>query len=227
MPAADDLAVTNQHGSDRNTAFAQPNPGFVYRGLKKLVDGSNVASFTKHASRTAGSPNSNRLRQSAPVDSSDSVHQQWMTEAIMIGRAGMQENGGGPFGAVIVRDGQLVGRGWNQVTRNLDPTAHAEVTAIREACRELARFDLRGCDLYTSCEPCPMCLAAIYWARVDRIFFGCTRTDAAAAGFDDEFLYQQIGLEHSARSLPMAQIGREAAMQLFADWAVKPDKIPY
>jgi tRNA(Arg) A34 adenosine deaminase TadA len=160
-------------------------------------------------------------------DSPEDSDQHWMAEAVSIGLAGMQENGGGPFGAVIVRGGELIASGWNQVTSSLDPTAHAEVTAIRAACQRLASFDLRGCDLYTSCEPCPMCLAATYWARVDRMFFGCTRTDAAAAGFDDDFIYQQIGLETSARSLPMAQVGRETAMRLFSDWAVKHDKIPY
>jgi tRNA(Arg) A34 adenosine deaminase TadA len=157
----------------------------------------------------------------------ENMHERWMTKAVSIGLAGMQENGGGPFGAIIVRGGELISTGWNQVTRSLDPTAHAEVSAIRNACQRLASFDLRGCDLYTSCEPCPMCLAATYWARIDRMFFGCTRADAAAAGFDDDFIYQQIGLETSARSLPMAQVGRETAMQLFSDWALKHDKIPY
>lgn len=150
-----------------------------------------------------------------------------MQEAVSLGVAGMQEKGGGPFGAVIVRDGELVGRGWNQVTRKLDPTAHAEVIAIRDACQLLQRFDLRSCELYASCEPCPMCLAAIYWARVDRIFYGCTRTDAAAAGFDDEFIYQQIPLDSSERALPMAQVGRETAAELFEDWAHKADKVRY
>ena len=154
-------------------------------------------------------------------------HEQWIREAVELGRRGMQESGGGPFGAVVVCEGQIVGRGWNQVTSTLDPTAHAEVTAIRDACRTLQRFELRGCDLYTSCEPCPMCLAAIYWARLDRIFYGCTRTDAAKAGFDDEFIYQQIPLETSARALPMAQVGRETALQLFHHWAENPDKIRY
>jgi guanine deaminase len=154
-------------------------------------------------------------------------HEQWIREAVELGRRGMQESGGGPFGAVVVCDGRIVGRGWNQVTSRLDPTAHAEVTAIRDACRTLQRFELRGCDLYTSCEPCPMCLAAIYWARLDRIFYGCTRTDAAEAGFDDEFIYQQIPLDSSARALPMAQVGRETAAELFEHWAAKADKVPY
>jgi tRNA(Arg) A34 adenosine deaminase TadA len=154
-------------------------------------------------------------------------HEQWIREAVELGRRGMEESGGGPFGAVVVCNGRVVGRGWNQVTPLLDPTAHAEVTAIRDACKTLQRFELRGCDLYTSCEPCPMCLSAIYWARLDRIFYGCTRTDAAAAGFDDDFIYQQIPLDSSARALPMAQVCREMAAELFVHWAAKADKIRY
>lgn len=153
-------------------------------------------------------------------------HEQWIREAVELGRNGMHQSGG-PFGAVVLANGRIVGRGSNQVTVLLDPTAHAEVTAIRDACRTLQRFDLRGCDLYTSCEPCPMCLAAIYWARIDRIFYGCTRTDAADAGFDDEFIYQQIPLETSERAVPTAQVGREIAVQLFDDWALKADKVSY
>jgi tRNA(Arg) A34 adenosine deaminase TadA len=150
-----------------------------------------------------------------------------MQEAVSLGAAGLREKGGGPFGAVIVREGELVGRGWNQVTTNLDPTAHAEVTAIRDACHLLQRFDLRGCELYTSCEPCPMCLAAIYWARLDRVYYACRREDAARAGFDDQFIYEQIGLDLSERSLPMVQIECDAADELLRDWSAQPDKIPY
>ena len=154
-------------------------------------------------------------------------HAHWMNEAVTLARAGMRIHGGGPFGAVVVADGKLVGRGWNQVTPQLDPTAHAEVTAIRDACRTLQRFDLRGCVLYTSCEPCPMCLSAIYWARLDRVYFASTRKDAAAIGFDDDFIYQQIPLELAARSLPMVPLPTPSAADLFAEWAAKPDKIPY
>jgi tRNA(Arg) A34 adenosine deaminase TadA len=161
-----------------------------------------------------------------PVDEA-AQHARWMNEAIALARAGMRIHGGGPFGAVIVANGELVGRGCNQVTPTLDPTAHAEVTAIRDACRALQRFDLRGCDLYTSCEPCPMCLSAIYWARLDRVFFASTRKDAAGIGFDDDFIYQQIPLDISARSLPMVQLPTSAATDLFAEWSAKPDKIPY
>ncbi|HEX8077973.1 MAG TPA: nucleoside deaminase [Chthoniobacterales bacterium] len=155
------------------------------------------------------------------------AHRRWMDEAIALARAGMREHGGGPFGAVVVTDGKIVGRGWNQVTRLLDPTAHAEVTAIRDACRALQRFELRDCVLYTSCEPCPMCLAAIYWARLDQIYYASTRHDAATIGFDDDFIYQQIPLDLAARSLPMIQLPTPAAATLFSDWSANPDKIPY
>jgi guanine deaminase len=153
--------------------------------------------------------------------------EQWMRDAVDLARTGMQQNGGGPFGALIVCDGGVVGRGNNRVTEQLDPTAHAEIVAIREACRALGRFDLRGCVLYTSCEPCPMCLAAIYWARLDKVFYASTRHDAAEAGFDDQFIYEQLPLEIVARSLPMNQLLREHALELFREWAAKPDKIPY
>lgn len=149
-----------------------------------------------------------------------------MTEAVALARSGMN-GGGGPFGAVVVTNGEIVGRGWNQVTTTLDPTAHAEVVAIRDACRALQRFDLRGCELYTSCEPCPMCLAAIYWSRLDRVYYGCSRVDAAHAGFDDQLIYDQIGLEIAKRSLPMTQVGDEVAEALFREWMAKEDKVPY
>ncbi len=149
-----------------------------------------------------------------------------MHAAVSLGREGMREQGG-PFGAVVVCDGRIAGRGHNQVTTLFDPTAHAEVMAIREACRSLGRFDLRGCELYTSCEPCPMCLAAIYWARLERVFYACTRHDAAGIGFDDDFIYEQLALEIAARSLPMEQIEREHSLTLFREWMEKPDKISY
>jgi guanine deaminase len=154
-------------------------------------------------------------------------HARWLDEAITLARAGMREHGGGPFGAIVVANGKLVGRGWNQVTRLLDPTAHAEITAIRDACRALQRFDLRGCVLYSSCEPCPMCLAAIYWARLDRVYYASTRSDAAGIGFDDDFIYQQIPLDLAARSLPMVQLPTPGAADLFGEWTAKADKIPY
>jgi guanine deaminase len=150
-----------------------------------------------------------------------------MEEAISLARSSLHEKNGGPFGAVVVWNNEIVGRGQNQVTRLLDPTAHAEVMAIREACRAVKRFDLRGCDIYTSCEPCPMCLSAIYWARIDHIFYACTRADAAQIGFDDDFIYRQIPLEISKRAIPMNQLLRENALVLFQEWEKKPDKVAY
>ncbi|MGI9089321.1 MAG: nucleoside deaminase [Chthoniobacterales bacterium] len=150
-----------------------------------------------------------------------------MNEAVALARASMVEESGGPFGAIVVCGDQIVGRGQNQVTRILDPTAHAEVMAIRNACQKLGRFDLRGCEIYTSCEPCPMCLSAIYWARLDRIYYACTRGDAAAIGFDDDFIYRQIPLEIDARSIPMTQLARENGVGVFHEWEKKADKIPY
>ncbi len=150
-----------------------------------------------------------------------------MDMAIALARDSMNSHNGGPFGAIIVCGDKLVGRGWNQVTRSLDPTAHAEVTAIRDACQKLQRFDLRGCEIYTSCEPCPMCLAAIYWARLDRIVYACSRSDACSAGFDDEFIYKEIPLEIATRALPMIQLSRDAACAVFKIWEEKPDKVPY
>jgi tRNA(Arg) A34 adenosine deaminase TadA len=149
-----------------------------------------------------------------------------MREAVSLGRKGMMQNGG-PFGAVVVCEGRMVGRGHNQVTTLLDPTAHAEMLAIRDACRSLGRFELRGCQLYTSCAPCPMCLAAIYWARLDRVFYACTRRDAAEIGFDDNFIYEQLWLEIAARTLPMKQIQRKHSLALFREWVARPNKILY
>jgi guanine deaminase len=128
---------------------------------------------------------------------------------------------------VIVKDGKVIAEGWNQVTSSNDPTAHAEVTAIRRACQELGTFDLRGCEIYTSCEPCPMCLAAIYWARLDRIYYGNTRQDAAAIGFDDEFLYQELPKPIDARSIPTTQLDAARAKAAFDEWERKDDKIRY
>jgi tRNA(Arg) A34 adenosine deaminase TadA len=134
---------------------------------------------------------------------------------------------GGPFGAVVVKDGRIVGEGWNRVTSTNDPTAHAEVVAIREACRALGTFKLDGAVLYTSCEPCPMCLAATYWARVGRIVYANSRADAAAIGFDDDFLYREIPLPLEARAVPIVRALADEAILVFEDWAAKPDKIAY
>ena len=150
-----------------------------------------------------------------------------MRHAIALSRRGMEGGAGGPFGAVVVQDGQVVAEGWNQVTSTNDPTAHAEVVAIRRACTALGRFDLRGAVLYTSCEPCPMCLSAAYWARLDAVVFGNARDDAAAIGFDDQFLYDEVAKPIEARSLPIRRLLAAEALEVFAAWAEKPDKVPY
>ena len=151
----------------------------------------------------------------------------FMRHAIALSRRGMEGGAGGPFGAVVVKDGQVVAEGWNQVTSTNDPTAHAEVVAIRRACTALGRFDLRGAVLYTSCEPCPMCLSAAYWARLDAVVFGNARDDAAAIGFDDQFLYDEVAMPIEARSLPIRRLLAAEALEVFAAWAEKPDKVPY
>ncbi len=155
------------------------------------------------------------------------MNKQFMQEAISISLAMMRQGQGGPFGAVVVKDNQIVGRGWNQVTSTNDPTAHAEVVAIRDACRTLGSFRLSGCELYTSCEPCPMCLSAAYWAHLDNFFYGCGKRDATEAGFDDDFIYQELALPSANRKLVSCQFMREEALVAFQEWKVKPDKIRY
>jgi len=136
-------------------------------------------------------------------------------------------NGGGPFGAVIVKDGEIIAEGVNNVTPNHDPTAHAEVSAIRAACGKLGTFNLDGCDIYTSCEPCPMCLGAIYWAHISTVYYGNNRNDAAAIGFDDAMLYREIALEPSLRHKKMEELLGNEAIRAFEMWRTKPDKTPY
>lgn len=150
-----------------------------------------------------------------------------MREAIRLSRAGMQVGQGGPFGAVIVRDGEIIARGSNQVTTALDPTAHAEIIAIRAAAQALRDFSLAGCDIYTSCEPCPMCLAAIYWARLDRVFYANDRLDAARAGFDDDHIYREFTVPIDQRAVPIAALLREEALPVFHEWNALADKVPY
>ena len=150
-----------------------------------------------------------------------------MREAIRLSVERMRAGQGGPFGAVIVRGNEVIGRGFNQVTSTNDPTAHAEVVAIREACRRLGTFRLEGCDLYTSCEPCPMCLSAIYWARIGRVFYANTRKDAADAGFDDEMIYRELSLPLAERQFQLQQCLREEALPALAEWKAKADKTPY
>ena len=135
--------------------------------------------------------------------------------------------GGGPFGAVIARDGEIVATGVNRVTANCDPTAHAEVSAIRAAAQKLGTFDLSGCEIYTSCEPCPMCLGAIYWAHLDKMYYGNNKKDAAAIGFDDAFIYDELDLNIADRKLQAEVLLSEEAKQAFDDWSAKKDKIEY
>ena len=135
--------------------------------------------------------------------------------------------GGGPFAALVVKDGKIVAEGANSVTFANDPTAHAEIVAIRDACRKLGDFELRGCEIYTSCEPCPMCLGAIYWARPDRVFYACTAEDAAQAGFDDSLIYTEIERPHGQRKIPFQTMMREEALAAFRAWKIKQDKTPY
>ncbi len=150
-----------------------------------------------------------------------------MREAIRLSRQKMQAGAGGPFGAVVVRNNEIIARGWNRVTSANDPTAHAEVTAIRAACKKLRTFQLDDCELYTSCEPCPMCLAAIYWARFQKVFFANSRKDAAQIQFDDDLIYREVARPISRRRIPMKQLLRPEALKVFAEWQAKPDKVRY
>jgi len=156
-----------------------------------------------------------------------SNHKNFMSEAVKAALKGMGNNDGGPFGCVIVKNGEVVGRGHNLVTSTNDPTAHAEVTAIRDACKNLESFQLEGCIIYTSCEPCPMCLGAIYWARPDKVYYGCSKEDAADIGFDDAFIYKEIPLPDNKRSISFEQIERDTAIEPFNKWSEKMDKIGY
>ena len=150
----------------------------------------------------------------------------FMREAIAISIDNVK-NGGGPFGAVIVKDNEIIARGANRVTASNDPTAHAEVSAIREAAKKLGTFNLSGCEIYTSCEPCPMCLGAIYWSRLDKIYYANTKVDAKNIGFDDSFIYDELELKPSERHLPSESLLRTEAIKAFEMWDKKIDKIEY
>jgi len=152
---------------------------------------------------------------------------EFMRRAIRLAQNGIDSNQGGPFGAIVVRNGEIVAEGCNQVTSTNDPTAHAEVVAIRNACEKLGSFQLDDCVIYTSCEPCPMCLGAIYWARPAQVFYGCTREDAAEIGFDDQFIYDEIEKTIDERQLKIVNFLREEALVVFENWANKPDKTEY
>jgi len=152
---------------------------------------------------------------------------EFMQAAIALALKGVTQNEGGPFGAVVVKDGVIIGRGNNRVISTNDPTAHAEVVAIKDACANLSSFQLDGCSIYTSCEPCPMCLGAIYWARIDKIFYACTKKDAAAIGFDDAFIYEELPLSLSERKIKSISLIREEGLKAFDTWREKADKVKY
>jgi len=155
------------------------------------------------------------------------MEQKWMDKAIELAENGMKAGHGGPFGCVVVKNGKVISEGYNEVLLTNDPTSHAEMVAIRKACKKLNSFQLTGCDIYASCEPCPMCLGAIYWARPERVFFAATRQDAARIGFDDEFIYEELQIDPDSRSIPMLYTNNKKALDLFKKWAEKEDKTEY
>lgn len=155
------------------------------------------------------------------------IDQGFMRHAIELAKRGVDSNSGGPFGAIVVLDDKIIGEGWNCVTSGNDPTAHAEVVAIRAACQHLQSFQLTGCTIYTSCEPCPMCLGAIYWSRPTRVLYGCTHADAAAIGFDDHFIYEEIAKPIDGRTIPMIKYLQHEAIVAFQKWSEKIDRIEY
>jgi|SRR5579862_6506322 len=161
------------------------------------------------------------------MTSSQQMKDAFMARAIQLSIENVESGRGGPFGAVVVKDGAIIGEAANQVTSTGDPTAHAEVVAIRAACKKLGAFDLEGCEIYTSCEPCPMCLGAIYWARLSRVYFANLVADASEIGFDDSLIYHEMAQPHSKRKIPMIPMMREQALEAFRAWEKKPDKIKY
>jgi len=154
-------------------------------------------------------------------------NKKFMQEAIKLAKLNVKNNNGGPFGAVVVKNGEIVGSGNNQVTTTNDPTAHAEVTAIREAAKNLKTFNLEGCEIFTSCEPCPMCLGAIYWARISKLYYAGSQNDAAKANFDDSFIYDEIKLSKEERSIPSKQMLQEEAQKVFEEWVDSEKKVLY
>ena len=160
-------------------------------------------------------------------EATDKLNRQLMKKAIALSQESVRSGKGGPFGAVIVKEGKIIAQAHNQVTSTNDPTAHAEIVAIREACRVLETFNLQGCELYTSCEPCPMCLGAIYWARLEKVYYGNTKADAAQIGFDDRFIDEELKLPVAQRQLPMIQLMQKEASSAFQEWVEKIDKVEY
>ena len=153
-------------------------------------------------------------------------NEKFMLRAIKLSKESIAKNGG-PFGCIIVKNAKIIAEGTNQVTKNNDPTAHAEIVAIRNACQKLQTFDLSGVELYTSCEPCPMCLSAIYWSHIEKIYYGNTRLDAARIGFDDNFIYDELSIDLNKRKIPLKQINQKEALIAFKEWELKEDKIKY
>jgi tRNA(Arg) A34 adenosine deaminase TadA len=154
-------------------------------------------------------------------------HDEYMKMAIRLASLNVKSEKGGPFGAVVVKDGEVIASAMNEVTSTEDPTAHAEVVAIRKACKVLGNYQLEGCDIYTSCEPCPMCMGAIYWARPDSVYFAATRKDAAASGFDDDFIYEEIDLPPDQRKIPFINKMRDESLKAFNEWDTSELKIKY
>jgi guanine deaminase len=154
-------------------------------------------------------------------------HDSYMVRAIELALVNIRTGRGGPFAAVVVKDGRIVASGTNLVTSTNDPTAHAEIVAIREACRALGSFQLTGCEIYTTCEPCPMCMGAIYWARPAKLYYAATRADAARAGFDDDYIYEQLRLPPETRAIPTAQLRRDEALAALDEWQRKRDRVQY
>lgn len=154
-------------------------------------------------------------------------HSEFISRAIELSKKGMQAGAGGPFGALVVKDGKIIAEGWNGVTSENDPTAHAEIVAIRKACRKLNSFQLEECIIYTSCEPCPMCLGAIYWARPKAVYYACTKEDAADIGFDDHFIYKELDKKIESRTIRFINLDREKGKKVFDEWTQKNDRIEY
>jgi len=169
----------------------------------------------------------NEYRKYPDPISGEFLDAKFMRRAIELSQQNVQSNNGGPFGAVVVKNGKIIGEGANQVLATNDPSAHAEVVAIRAACRALNAFQLSGCEIYASCEPCPMCMGLIYWSRPDRVYYANTAADAARIGFDDAKIYRELAMPAAERSLPLQQLMRDEALSAFKSWEEKPDKIQY
>ena len=167
------------------------------------------------------------MTKQVDLDATSNLNSKFMQKAIALAQENVRSGKGGPFGAVIVQEGKIISQGQNQVTSTNDPTAHAEIVAIREACRVLQTFQLQGCELYTSCEPCPICLGAIYWARLDKVYYANTKADVAQIGFDDQFIYDELKLPLAQRHLPMIQLMTQEAWNAFQEWVEKTDKVEY